>query len=252
MHRKRRTSDGSPPIASQRPGRRRRAILSGLPLLLACAAAAAATGQPPPLEPATGDLHAAASPAQPAALPTSPTPLAALVAEAEQRNPQLLAARQAWKAATQLPSQASTLPDPELNLQQVNVGSPLPFAGYTTSDFAYFGIGVSQDLPYPGKLLRLRGQIAERDAAAAETRVEAVRRSTIEQLKVTYIRLACIQQTVGIQQRDAALLSDVAQIAGTRYRFGQGSQQDVLRGAARAHHEPSRCCTVYQSQSCRL
>ena len=208
--------------------RRRRAVLAGFLLLLASAAAAAAdAGQPPSMAPAAGGLHAAASPA-PSVPPPPPTPLAALAAEVEQRNPQVLAARQAWNAATQVPSQVSTLPDPQLNLQQVSVGSPLPFAGYTTSEFAYFGIGVSQDLPYPGKL-RLRGQIAARDAAAAGKRAETVRRSVVEQLKVTYFRLSYIQQTLGLLQQDAALLSDVAEIAGDRYRVGQGSQQDVLR-----------------------
>jgi cobalt-zinc-cadmium efflux system outer membrane protein len=211
------------------PGRRRRAVPTGLLILLAGAAAAAYAGQPPPIAPpiapSAGYLDGGASPA-PAA--PQPTPLATLVAEVEQRNPQILAARQAWNAATRVPSQVATLPDPQLNLQQVNVGNPLPFAGYTTSDFAYFGIGLSQDLPYPGKL-RLRGQIAERDAAAAEDHAEAVRRSLVEQLKVTYFRLACIRQTLGILQRDEALLGAVAEIAGERYGVGQGNQQDVLK-----------------------
>lgn len=80
------------------------------------------------------------------------TPLSELLADAEKNNPQIEAARQGWQAAKQVPTQVSTLPDPQFNLQQVNVGSPRPFAGYTNSDFAYLGFGVSQDIPYPGKL----------------------------------------------------------------------------------------------------
>src|SRR6202140_4384994 len=80
------------------------------------------------------------------------TPLSELLAEAEKNNPQLEAARQGWQAAKQIPTQVSTLPDPQFNLQHVSVGSPRPFAGYTNSDFAYLGLGVSQDIPYPGKL----------------------------------------------------------------------------------------------------
>src|SRR2546427_8999379 len=50
-----------------------------------------------------------------------------------------------------------------------------PFAGYTNSDFAYVGLGISQDLPYPGKL-RLRGEIAKKDAAdATEIRIRSQR-----------------------------------------------------------------------------
>ena len=91
------------------------------------------------------------------------TPLSVLLEEAEKNNPQIEAARQSWQAANQVPTQVSTLPDPQFNVQQVNVGSPRPFAGYTNSDFAYVGLGVSQDFPYPGKL-RLKGEIAKRDA----------------------------------------------------------------------------------------
>ena len=38
--------------------------------------------------------------------------LSDLLAEARERNPQLQAARQRWEAATKLPSQAGSLPDP--------------------------------------------------------------------------------------------------------------------------------------------
>src|SRR5215831_3596100 len=82
----------------------------------------------------------------------APTPLATLLDEARSNNPQILAARHAWKAASLVPSQAATLPDPQFTLQQLSVGSPRPFAGFSNSDFAYVGLGVSQDLPYPGKL----------------------------------------------------------------------------------------------------
>ena len=46
------------------------------------------------------------------------TPLAELLREAEQNNPQIQAARQSWKAAQQVPTQVSTLPDPQFQIQQ--------------------------------------------------------------------------------------------------------------------------------------
>jgi len=156
------------------------------------------------------------------------TPLAKLVEEAERNNPQILAARRAWQAATQVPTQVSTLPDPELMVQQFAVGSPRPFAGFTNSDFAYIGLGVSQELPYPGKL-RLRGEMAQREAASRRQQVEARRRSVIAQLKATYFRLAYIQQALGVLHRDESLLEQIEKIAEARYRVGQGNQQDVLK-----------------------
>ena len=155
-------------------------------------------------------------------------PLQDLLTEAEQNNPRIQAARQGWQAAKEVPSQVSTLPDPQFNVQQVNVGSPRPFAGYTNSDFAYVGLGVSQDFPYPGKL-RLKGEIAKRDADVVQQQYEAVRRSILAGVKSAYFRLAYLSKTLGILESDGELLQQVEKAAGARYRSGMGNQQDILR-----------------------
>jgi outer membrane protein, heavy metal efflux system len=156
------------------------------------------------------------------------TPLADVLQEAEQNNPQIQAARQGWKAAKQVPTQVSTLPDLQFQLQQVNVGSPRPFAGYTNSDFAYVGLGVSQDLPYPGKL-RLRGEIAKRDADVSQLQLESVRRSVLVGVKTAYFQLAYLSKTLGILESDGELLEQTEKAADARYRSGMGTQQDLLR-----------------------
>src|SRR5712664_4360871 len=113
----------------------------------------------------------------PAASPS--TPLSHLLAEAEANNPQISAADHGARAARQMAPQVTTLPDPKFTYQQLSVGSPKPFAGYTNSDFAYIGVGASQELPYPGKL-RLRGQVAERDADAVKVHIGVVSFDEIE------------------------------------------------------------------------
>src|SRR6266481_2494883 len=120
------------------------------------------------------------------------TPLAELLREAEQNSPQIQAARQSWQAAKQVPTQVSTLPDPQFTLQHLSVGSPRPFAGYTNSDFAYLGLGVSQEIPYPGKR-GLRGQVADREADVHRVQIESVRRTVTDKLKAAYFRLAYLQ-----------------------------------------------------------
>jgi outer membrane protein, heavy metal efflux system len=156
------------------------------------------------------------------------TPLVDVLQEAERNNPQIQAARQGWKAAQQVPTQVSTLPDPQFQLQQVNVGSPRPFAGYTNSDFAYVGLGVSQDLPYPGKL-RLKGEIAKRDADVSQQQFESVRRSVLAGVKAAYFQLAYLSKTLGILEGDGELLKQAEKAADVRYRSGMGNQQDLLR-----------------------
>src|SRR5713226_5182686 len=158
----------------------------------------------------------------------SVAPLSELLAEAEKNNPQIEAARQGWQAAKQLPTQVSTLPDPQFNLQHVSLGSPRPFAGYTNSDFAYLGLGVSQDIPYPGKL-RLKGEIAKREAEVSQQQVESVRRAVLAELKGIYFQLAYLSKTLAILEQDGELLKQVEQAADARYRSGMGTQQDVLQ-----------------------
>jgi cobalt-zinc-cadmium efflux system outer membrane protein len=156
------------------------------------------------------------------------TPLSKLLDEAEKNNPQIEAARLGWQAAKQVPTQVSTLPDPQFTLQHLSVGSPRPFAGYTNSDFAYIGLGVSQDIPYPGKL-RLKGEIAKREADVSQQQIEIVRRAVLAELKAAYFQLAYLSQTLTILEQDSELLKQVGQAADARYRSGMGSQQDLLQ-----------------------
>jgi len=157
-----------------------------------------------------------------------PTPLSALLDEATRNNPDILAARRGWQAATQVPSQVSTPPDPQVTIQHVSVGSPRPFAGFSNSDFSYIGFGISQDLPYPGKL-KLKGEAAQQDAAVGREKLEAVRRSVLQQVKDAYFQIAYVQQTLEVLDRNGKLLEQIEKIADARYRVGEGSQQDVLK-----------------------
>jgi outer membrane protein, heavy metal efflux system len=157
-----------------------------------------------------------------------PAMLADLLTEAEKSNPQIQAARHAWQSAKQVPTQVATLPDPQVVLQQTNVGSPRPFAGYTNSDFAYIGVGFSQELPYPGKL-RLRGEIAEKDADATQQKYESVRRAVFAVVKMAYFQLGYLAKRQKILEEDAQFLQQVEQAAESRYRNGLGNQQEVLQ-----------------------
>jgi outer membrane protein TolC len=159
---------------------------------------------------------------------STPTPLSQLLAEAAANNPQISAADRGARAARQMAPQVTTLPDPKFTYQQLSVGSPKPFAGYTNSDFAYIGVGASQELPYPGKL-RLRGDVAERDADTKQAEIEVTKTSIADAVKADYLQLAYLQQTLGILRQNEAVLDQLIQDATAHYQVGQGMQQDVLQ-----------------------
>jgi outer membrane protein TolC len=162
-------------------------------------------------------------------MPQGPSvPLAALVEEARQKNPEIQAATHGAQAAGHAAKQAGALPDTQIILQHLSVGSPRPFAGYTNSDFAYIGLGASQEFPWPGKRA-LRAQVADAQAGAMLTQSGAVSRMVIEQVKIAYFKLAYLQATFEILLRDDKLLGEMEQIAESRYRVGQGNQQEVLK-----------------------
>jgi outer membrane protein TolC len=151
-----------------------------------------------------------------------------LVQEAQQHNPTIAASRNAWQASTHVPAQARALPGPEVTVQAFSVGSPRPFAGFSNSGFAYFGVGASQDLPYPGKRT-LRGDVAERNARALRAQSDATSRQIIESLTLAYVQLAYDQQILPLLQNNEGVLAQIQQIATSHYRVGQGQQEDVLK-----------------------
>jgi cobalt-zinc-cadmium efflux system outer membrane protein len=160
--------------------------------------------------------------------PSAPTPLRELLTEGRQNNSQITAADDAWQAATQVPRQVSTLPDPTLTYQNFSVGSPRPFAGYTNDNFAYIGVGASQELPYPGKL-RLRGEVAKRQADVMNVEVSATKASVADAVKVDYIHLAYLQGALEILREDERVLDQLIKDATAHYEVGQGLQADVLQ-----------------------
>ena len=158
----------------------------------------------------------------------TPTPLSQLLAEAETNNPYISAADHGARAARQMATQVTALPDPKFTYQQLSVGSPKPFAGYTNSDFAYIGVGASQELPFPGKL-RARGEVAERDADTKQAEIEVTKTSIADAVKADYLQLAYLQQTLGILRQNEVILDQLIQDATAHYQVGQGMQQDVLQ-----------------------
>ena len=158
----------------------------------------------------------------------APTSLQSLIAEARQNNPALKAAELGVAAARYAPKQASALPDTEVMVQHFSVGSPRPFAGYSNSDFAYIGLGASQELPYPGKR-RLRADVAGHEVAIAGAEQNVVAWDVITRVKLAYYELSVSQQVTAILEKNQQTAEQIEQAAEARYRVGQGGQEDVLR-----------------------
>jgi outer membrane protein, heavy metal efflux system len=151
-----------------------------------------------------------------------------LVLEVLQRNPEILAAQKSYEAARQRPTQESSLPDPMISLGYVSVGNPLPGAGLGTQVLSNIGVMYSQELPYPGKL-KLRGEIASKEAEAAFQQYEAVQLGVISRLKQAYYRLQYTYAASGLLIRNRDLLNKLVSVSEARYSVGKAAQQDVFK-----------------------
>ena len=159
---------------------------------------------------------------------SAPEILDVLIQEALARSPMIISARKHWQALTKVPLQVSTLPDPMVGLQQLTVGSPQPFSGYETSDFYYTGVGISQDIPGPGKL-GLRARQAEKEAEAARAAYLVQQRQVIEQVRETYFNLFYLRKMLDSLHGTQSELNRVAQTTEVQYHVAMAQQQDVLK-----------------------
>ena len=149
-----------------------------------------------------------------------------LVNEALQKNPGVQSALRQVEALRHRIPQARTLPDPTVSVGWA--GNITPFSVQQGDPSSYRGIAASQALPFPGKL-KLRGEIADREAEAAWWDYEAARRKVVADVKEVYYDYFYYWKAIEITQKDKDLLQKLSSIAEARYRVGKGVQQDVLK-----------------------
>ena len=143
-----------------------------------------------------------------------------------QNNPEIQAARFRFEAATKRPSQAGTLPEPTASYTNLGVGHP--FSRLNASEFSYQGLGVSQELPFPGKL-GLAAEEAKREAESEQQNYRSVILDVTARLKVAYYEWLAVQKAIELTRKNSDLLSRFEEIARNRYTVGKGLQQDVLK-----------------------
>lgn len=158
--------------------------------------------------------------------------LEVLIQEALQNNPELKAAQKRWEASKAMIPQAGAWMDPMLSLEGMSATKDI---GFTKYSFMEKKIGLSQQLPFPGKL-GLKKKMAQYDAQMMETDYQHLKNMLISEVKMAYYELFFVNKAKEITQKNKDLLADIAKLAETKYMVGEGIQQDVLS----AHLEISR------------
>jgi outer membrane protein, heavy metal efflux system len=167
---------------------------------------------------------------EPASGPRLGADLGALIEHALAHNPSLTASRQEAAAAQERTHSATALPDPQLELELMDLtnamtpgrsASLLPGRVGTTSWRA------TQMLPYPGKRA-LRGEVAQAQAAGAEAELLQTRLEVEAAIRRAYIAHYQVARQSQILSESLALNDSLTELALSRYARGLAAQQEVL------------------------
>ncbi|MFO8083313.1 MAG: TolC family protein [Desulfobacterales bacterium] len=140
-----------------------------------------------------------------------------LTAYAYENNPEINAAKQAWKAAVEKQKVVTGYPDPQISVTYF----PKPIE--TLGGPHDWSASVSQMIPFPGKLSKA-GEVAETDAMIAKLDMNKAVRDTNYSIKQAYYELLYIQEARKITQLNANLLDGLRKIGETKY----GRESEVL------------------------
>jgi len=156
-----------------------------------------------------------------------------------ERNPSIRAAeRRVERLGARVP-QVTSLDDPVFQI------APVGEMAETAAGEVALLTGVSQKLPFPGKLAA-RGRIAGQDAAMALADLRQTRLQVVADTRRAYWSYYFATRAMETTRRSRSLLDQFRQIAEAEYRAGDRSQPDVLRAATELSEVDSELITLEQ------
>ena len=156
----------------------------------------------------------------------APLDLKWLIQEAIEHNPEIIAAQKRLNAAKARISQAKSLDDPSIRAGSYDMSNnPVNVNGQT--EMLQQRYGVSQKIPFPGKL-RLRGEVAVEETNMTEKELQAKIQEITALVKSAFYELYYINGAIDITEENRDLLRKFAKIAETKYSVGRATQRDAL------------------------
>ena len=162
-----------------------------------------------------------------------PVQLAAILEEADAKNPSLKVAQEQIEMAFSQINQVTSLQDPIVSVSFLNY----PIDNFKTNQTPMTGneIRLSQKFPFPGKL-DVKGKVAAEKSLWFASAYQDARLQIRRQVKDAWYRLLFQRQAIKLTNRNLKIFDDFIKLTETRYEVGKGLQQNVLR----AHLQRSR------------
>src|SRR5687768_12414632 len=158
---------------------------------------------------------------------TNELTLAGVIAEVVANNPALKAAHANWRAMEARVRQEGAWADPRVGVDVERMGTT-QFADYTDTEWM-----VGQEIPLSGKNRR-RAKAAGAEAAAASAEADRRKLDLIRDAKTAFYGLINAQAQLDLNDRNAALLRQFAEISRIKYEAGTRTQSDVFMAETEA------------------
>src|SRR3990172_7990867 len=154
--------------------------------------------------------------------------LSSLIEEALDKNPALMAAREAAASARFRPPQARSLPNPMFLTEYTNDGLSPSLGSQEMTTLAFMW---GQEVPYAGKR-GLRADALARAADQLDQQLERVKLSIAAAVKRAYNDLLLSRDLLGLIREQEEIWRQTESVIRARYAVGRGSQPDALRAQA--------------------
>ena len=148
-----------------------------------------------------------------------------LIQAALLRNPEILSEKAEWEAAKKRVWIDSSLPDP---MGGIDLMGEMRETKVGPEENRFM---VSQDVPFPGKLI-VKGKMAREEARALHMRHIAHEREIVNKIKKLYYELYFVDASIETIEELKALLKKFEGAAEARYSNSSGSQRDVAKAQA--------------------
>lgn len=143
--------------------------------------------------------------------------------EARKSNPEILAAKHAYEAATAKIPQAGSLKDPEFAVEYDKINADRMLTGDPMKMYA-----LSQEIPFPTKLY-LRAKIASRLAKMEFENFSTKEREVVAKVKNAYAELFYIYKSIDVVNENNDILKQYYEVATAQYAAAKTSQSDVIK-----------------------
>lgn len=164
------------------------------------------------------------------ALPAQDARLDSLMATSLRNHPAVRAGAARVDAARAALRPAGALPDPMVmaGIENLPLGRDTSAMDADLPDMMTMRmLGVSQTVPFPGKL-SARRRAAEQQVAIAEARLDVTRRQIAREISLAYYELAYLDAALQIIEASQAASRNIERAAEARYVAGLSEQRGVL------------------------